>query len=405
VGLSGVGQKIREIIDKIRAKVDTAIIAIMTKLKALFISIAQGAKNVAGAILDWWKEKQPFKIGNKPHELSFQGQKSSAVLMVNSTPEPLAAVIVKLKAGAQTGSKKTAAAAIEAQVNIINQIKDVTGGGFGQNQGKQIKDALKIIADNLAVAGLAAVPPTKIKYRSRKVFGEEVGQSMEANPLSIDPGGNAGSEPAAAGSTLLWQRVNLRPNTYVQGHLLNHHLHGSGAEPRNLIPLARSANTTMETRGESKVKNAVLGQEGGKLGESVVVRYLVEMTGTQSARKYVQAESELPAMVTMQAWRLVADGNDWKDDTVLLPPTNVPNLLPADTPAGITRMQVDLSTSKRDDLQTIPGMGPVLADRIVKLRATFGGQFHTYDNLMGAGGIGDATVDALRDDPFVKLHG
>jgi hypothetical protein len=404
VGLGGVGAKIRDIIDKLRAKVDAALIAIMTKLKSWFMAIAQGAKDAAAAVLNWWKEKRSFKIGTQPHELSFQGEKNSAVLMVSTTPQPLEFVIGKLKTGTQSAARKTAVGAIETEVKNINKIKDQTGGGFGQDQGKLIRDSLKIIADNLAVAGLAAVPPTKIKYTPRTVMGDQIGATMEANPLSIDPGGNAGSEPAASAATGLWRAVNRRPNTYVQGHLLNHHLHGSGADPRNLVPLTRSANTTMESRGESKVKNAVLGQAGGGIGESVVVRYLVEMTGKQPARKNIVEEGYLPADISMQAWRLEENNGAWTDGPVILS-TSVPNTLPADTPAGMVRMEVDLSVSSRADLQTIPGIGEVLADRIVKLRSKFGGQFNTYDNLMGADGIGDATVDALRNDPFVKLHG
>jgi hypothetical protein len=405
VGLGGIGDEIRTLIDKLRAKVDAALIAIMKKLKSWFAALVQGAKDVAAALLEWWKEKLPFKIGKQPHELMFQGEKDNAVLMVKSTPEPLESVIGKLKAGAKTKGKEAALKAIEDEIKNINKIKKDTKGGFGQEQGKAIRDSLKIIADNLAKVGLAAVPPTKVKFKSRTYKGESIGQRMEANPLSIDPGGNIGSEPAASGATQLWFGVNRRPMTYVQGHLLNHHLHGSGANPENLVPITRSANTTMESRGESKVKEAVLGQSGGGIGDVVVARYVVEMTGKQTARKNVPEESELPAEITMQAWRLVADGNDWKDDTVILPLTPIPNTLPPDTPAGLTQKEVDLSSSPRADLETIPGIGPVLADRIMRLRRKFDGRFNTYDDLLGADGIGGDTVDELRAMPYVKLRG
>jgi hypothetical protein len=403
VGLSGVGEKIREIIDTIREKVDNAILAIIDKLREIFRSIAEGAKEAVASLLEWWKEKKSFTIGTKPHELLFQGEKENAVLMVKSTPRPLEAVMADLRQN-PTDTQAAALDIIDAEVAKIEQIKTDTGGGWGQNAGDEIRKSLDKIAAQLKIAGLAKVPPTKIQFSPRTVLGETVGFTMEANPLSIDSGGNVGSAPATAGETELWRRVNRRPNTYVQGHLLNHHLHGSGADPRNLIPLARSANTSMETRGESKVKNAVLGQEGGGVGESVVVRYLVEMTGTQSTRRHVPEEAMLPAEVTMQAWRLVADGNEWKDDTVLLSPTTIPNALPADTPAGVVRQEVNLSTSAPEELETIPDIGPVLAARIIALRAQFNNRFNTYDNLLGADGIGEVTVNALKADRFVKLH-
>ena len=404
VGLGGIGEEIKSIIDKLRAKVDAALVAVMKKLKSWFEALAAGAKEAVAAVLEWWKDKVSFKIGKQPHEVGFQGEKDTAVLMVKSTPEPLESVITKLKAGAKTKAKDKAVEIIEAEVKNINKIKKDTKGGFGQEQGKAIHDSLKIIADNLAIAGLAAVPPTKITWKARSYKGDSIGAHMEANPLSIDPGGNIGSEPSAKGATKLWDEVNQRPMTYVQGHLLNHHLHGSGADPRNLVPITRSANTAMESRGESKVKDAVIGQQGGTLGEVIVARYVVDMVGTQPARKNIPGEGELPAEITMQAWRLVADGNDWKDDAVILPFTPIPNPLPPDTAAGITRKEVDLSASPRADLDTIPGIGPVLAERIMKLRRKFDYRFNTYNDLMGADGIGEDTAAMLRNDPYVKLH-
>src|SRR5262249_46419302 len=155
VGLGGIGDEIRSIIDKLRVKVDTALIAIMKKLRSWFAALVQGAKDVAAAVLEWWKEKVSFKIGKQPHELMFQGGKDNAVLMVKSTPEPLESVIGKLKAGAKTKGKEAALKAIEDEIKNINKIKKDTKGGFGQEQGKAIRDSLKIIADNLAKVGLA----------------------------------------------------------------------------------------------------------------------------------------------------------------------------------------------------------------------------------------------------------
>lgn len=398
VGLSGVGEKIREIIDKIRAKVDNAILMIIDKLKALFQSIAQGVKEGVAALLEWWKEKFSFKVGGAPHELSFQGEKDSAVLMLKSTPKPLEAVIASLKTGATTKAKKDAVKAIEDEVKIIDKIKTDTKGNFGQDAGKTISQSLKNIAKQLAIAGLDPVPPTEVEFTPQTVLGDSVGETMVAEPLSLDPGKFSGSAPAASAETELWRRVNRRPNTYVQGHLLNHHLHGSGALKSNLTPITRSANTTMESQAESAIKNPVL-------GEGVVVRYEVTMNGKHGTRKNIPEEGELPVSITMKAWRMESDNGTWKKTSVLLSPVTVPNTLPADTPAGVVRPHVDLSTSAKSEIDTIPNIGPVIAARIISLRKKFtDGRFNTYDDLSGADGIGDETVKALREDPFVKLH-
>ncbi|KAI9129572.1 DUF4157 domain-containing protein (plasmid) [Acaryochloris sp. CCMEE 5410] len=77
-------------------------------------------------------------------------------------------------------------------------------------------------------------------------FSDEHGTWMEAKILSINPGESYGFEP----ETQRWGK-------YVQGHLLNHHLHGP-AESRNLLPMTSSLNTDMEKKIESKAKKMVL---------------------------------------------------------------------------------------------------------------------------------------------------
>jgi hypothetical protein len=107
----------------------------------------------------------------------------------------------------------------------------------------------------------------------------------------------------------------------------------------------------------------------------------------------------------LTAVELDEDGGNWKKDgTVLLNNYPIDNTLPPDVAVGLVRVEVNLSTARRADIETIPGIGPVLADRIVKLRNKRGGTFHVYDDLLGADGIGEATVELFRHDRWVKLH-
>jgi DNA uptake protein ComE-like DNA-binding protein len=93
-----------------------------------------------------------------------------------------------------------------------------------------------------------------------------------------------------------------------------------------------------------------------------------------------------------------------KKGAVLLDDKKIPNPLGADLAVGLTLPDVVLSSAKRDELESIDGVGPVLADRIMKLRRKLGGSFHVYDDLAKAEGIGDATVIMLRNDKRVKLY-
>ena len=58
VGLGGIADEIRGLIDKLRAKVDDAILTMIDKLKSFFSAIAAGAKDVAAKLLEWWKESR-----------------------------------------------------------------------------------------------------------------------------------------------------------------------------------------------------------------------------------------------------------------------------------------------------------------------------------------------------------
>ena len=66
--------------------------------------------------------------------------------------------------------------------------------------------------------------------------------------------------------------------------------------------------------------------------------------------------------------------------------------------------RIDLNTADTDTLQRLPGIGPALAERIVKDRAA-NGPFATVDDLTRVEGIGEKTVEAIRPYVTVELQG
>ena len=66
-----------------------------------------------------------------------------------------------------------------------------------------------------------------------------------------------------------------------------------------------------------------------------------------------------------------------------------------------TARQVDVNTANAAELERLPGIGPLLAARVVDYR-TAHGRFRTADELMQVPGIGPKTYEALRDFMTVK---
>lgn len=57
--------------------------------------------------------------------------------------------------------------------------------------------------------------------------------------------------------------------------------------------------------------------------------------------------------------------------------------------------RVDLNTASASELESLPGIGPALASRILEHRAMLGG-LRSVDQLIDVSGIGEATVERLR---------
>ena len=69
-------------------------------------------------------------------------------------------------------------------------------------------------------------------------------------------------------------------------------------------------------------------------------------------------------------------------------------------PSSTADPTVAINTASASDLESLPGVGPVLAGRIVAHRDA-NGPFRTVEDLLDVSGIGEATLARLR--PFVRI--
>ena len=74
----------------------------------------------------------------------------------------------------------------------------------------------------------------------------------------------------------------------------------------------------------------------------------------------------------------------------------VPLVGAATAPGAVIDRGIDLNRATAAELESLPGVGPVLAGRIVAYRDLHG-PFATVEDLMDVGGIGEAKLAAMRD--------
>lgn len=115
--LSGITAKIKAAIQKIRDKVDAALLKVVRwiadKARALIQRVGAGVKSGVQAVLQWWKKKVKFMAGGESHTLAFQGEDESAQLTVASTPRRIEAFVAEARAQRTAPSEKAALTRIE----------------------------------------------------------------------------------------------------------------------------------------------------------------------------------------------------------------------------------------------------------------------------------------------------
>jgi hypothetical protein len=242
VGLDGIGKTIRNIIEKIQAKVDAAIGKVLdfivNKAKALLGKAKEGVVQAVG----WWKERRSIKMDGQEHSLYMDGTEDAPQVMIASDPskwedykfpegtndqereykkqcDKIVAFLKKPLVAARATDKL--ASETEKAANI-------------EERRKQFNELARIIAK----WGLTQVPqdmPSQIFFSPPRDDGGGVG--MVASFLSPAHGHGTG----VGDTPPIWNALGKRQNNYIQGHLLNNNLGGEGKR-FNLTPITRSAN-------------------------------------------------------------------------------------------------------------------------------------------------------------------
>jgi hypothetical protein len=228
LGVSNPGEKIKEIVETIQAKVDVALDWLIAKA----ISIVQKL---------FGKGKDDKKDGNKdPKWLA-------AVAAVNAQLKTMEAA---------TSDGKLTEEQIEAKLPVWKTTYGFTS--LTVTPKGSVNEIMGAMSPPDVVADVPKAGPPK---SGQPQFGgldpNLGGVSMVIEPLTSDH--EEGSDPGGTAPGV-WNQVNAVTRDgvrlYVRGHLLNEKLGGKGEE-RNLTPITYRSNAAHERNVESKLKNAL----------------------------------------------------------------------------------------------------------------------------------------------------
>jgi phage-related protein len=249
--LGGIGARIREIIDGVRERVDTAILWLIDRALAAGRWILDRLRAGVAAVVGWWQRRIPFRSqSGESHTLFARGEPPNVRVMVSSeeerVSEKVAAIIERRRAGHRSiPPELREAVTIAARLESTPPTTTET-----DSQRAAIETDLNRLRDILVTfMPSETLPFTAVTY----TMNTGRAGSVLAKPLTSRAGNTAGNDDTSSINSLFPRGLNRM--TWKALHMLNFHLHGPNTT-WNLVPGDGSANAlmaTIETRAKTRV--------------------------------------------------------------------------------------------------------------------------------------------------------
>jgi rubrerythrin len=251
--LSGITNKIKAAIQKIRDKVDAVLLKVAKWIADKAGKLLGSVKAAVGRVTEWWKAKKPFKTkGGESHEVFYSGDEKNAIPMVASkTPKPVSKKLEefnKQTSGAQASAEEKTGKALIAMTQSIVK-KDPNDPNLVVN----MKQLFEIYDEG------GSGKETKVTRRTGSLGGDIVGLEMTVDWLGSNH--KTGTPPKSSAQLklmglLVTDPSKSSPDKFIRGHLLNEHLGGEG-DADNMFPITGNANSQHLHSTETKIKNWV----------------------------------------------------------------------------------------------------------------------------------------------------
>jgi hypothetical protein len=155
IGLGGISDRIRRIVDRIRAPIDRALDRVVDWIVAgarrLVSAVRSGVSRAVSAVTNWWRARRPFRAQDgSAHELFFQGERGAARLMIASAPEQVRAWLAAVRGRPENASKQNIVNLIQRQLDDLDELSAAERAGRPPARPINAETAMQTIATNAA---------------------------------------------------------------------------------------------------------------------------------------------------------------------------------------------------------------------------------------------------------------
>lgn len=156
------------------------------------------------------------------------------------------------------------------------------------------------------------------------------------------------------------------------------------APPIVIEDAAANLPVVVEVRGEVKAPGVVALSPGARLQDAIAaaggLSEDADLSTVNLARRL--RDGELVVILALPSM----------GSTPVLPMEGVHDAIPTEGPQA----RININTATADEFEALPGIGEVIAARIIAYREE-NGPFRTVDDLIHIEGISDRTIDEIRD--------
>ena len=314
LGLGDVAAKVREIIQSVRDKIKLGIKKVIDYIVQMGKGLLAKGRDAVASVVEWWKQKRPFKLGEEEHDLYLDGDGDHPQVMVESSLTTLELFLENVGASAKD---KTRILGLAAKVKWRKG--EVQDSSKGADDGQANLDALIESIKALNVKGVK-LPESDIQ--TPKPVNKYGGATGIKAFLSLNH--CKGTTPNKSNDPAIWNDLGSirKEKSYVRGHLLNDRLGGLG-EWDNMMPLTNKANGDYFRAMEKDLIEAVsTGKQLAWIEVDATYNNKTIPANGKTREKEEAAESRLGEL----RWKYgpaIFEGDSWKKSKVKSDPKQV----------------------------------------------------------------------------------